>query len=117
MTKFASPGLFLSPPEPVDQYLLSSREMLLSTDGFLGFFQAIPHPAALLSTSYQLVLANPRMISWLGWDSDGGLVGATLGDLGPRPGGPSHRARTQFVEIQGRGFFVLTMEFISDCRA
>ena len=88
MTTFASPILFKISPIPLDHDLSSSRKMLLSNPGFLCFWGAIPHPAALLSSSHRLVMTNQQMNRWLGIDSDEDLVGAELANLDSRPDGP-----------------------------
>ena len=105
--------VFKKPLRPVtgqiENDILASRKMLLSLPGFLHFFQNVSHASAIFSTSRKLVMANRHLTDLLGLNADDELVGAALGEFSPGPTTPSSKASTQFLEIQGKGFLVLTL--------
>lgn len=109
MTAPALPRIFLPSPGPIEHDICASRETLLSSPGFLNFFESIGHPTALLSTSFKLVMANGPLIKMLGLESENELVGSALSPMNPGPEMDRLPISTQFLEIQGKGFFVLTI--------
>ena len=109
MTASALPRIFLPSPGPLEHDICASREILFSSPGFLNFFESVGHPTALLSTSYKLVMANGHLVRMLGLDSEEELVGAALGQMNPGPDADCLPVSSQYLEIQCKGFFVLTI--------
>ncbi len=109
MTTKAAAPLFLPPVDSPHHDLVASREMLLASPGFRHFFESIPQPTALLSTGFQLILGNRSLLDLLNIASDKEMLGAIPGDLTPRPGQPDRVASTQYLEIHGKGFFLLSL--------
>lgn len=110
MTPCANSTLFLPLSGPAHPELATGRSLLLADADFMARFRGIDQPAAVLSTCHQLVLANAQLVGWLGAESEESLVGSIPGDLQPQPGSPDLLAQTCFVECQGRGFFILTIQ-------
>ena len=109
MSQRIAPGILLDSGHPVDQHLLDCRQILLENKKFLKIFQAIDQPAAVLTTTHQVVMANTLLTAWVGKSTDEDLLGCIPGDLCPTPGCPDLLARTRYIEVRGNGFFILTV--------
>jgi hypothetical protein len=100
----------LTLPYPLESDLLASRLQLLKNRAFMKVFDHLPEPSVLLSTGHQVVLANLAMQRKLGLEGDECVVGSVPCDLTPCPGGPQVKARTRSIEVQGRAFFLMSLE-------
>jgi hypothetical protein len=108
--RFPVPGPWLTLPYPLESDLLASRLQLLKNRAFMKVFDHLDDPAVLLSTDHQVVMANLAMQQKLGLEGDECVVGSVPCDLTPCPGGPQVKARTRSIEVQGRAFFLMSLE-------
>lgn len=110
MSPLVAQEIFLTTDQPVEPTILQYREMLKSNRKFMKIIQGMDHPAAVMTTQHQVVLANDHLTQWLDMSNDMELVGAVPGDMTPCPGCPDLMASTRYVEVKGFGFFILTVE-------
>ena len=110
MVRIPVPGPLLTLPYPCESDLLASRRQLLKNRAFMKVFNRLDDPSLLLSTGHQVVLANLAMRRKLGLEGDECVVGSVPCDLTPCAGSPELKARTRSIEVQGRAFFLMSLE-------
>lgn len=114
MPFLSCPGPLLTAAYPIDENLLAERHMLLGNATFMKLLNSSDLASVVLSAGHQVVLANQAMLRRLGQASDASLIGSVPGDLFPCPGCSDLKARTRNIEVQGRAFFIMSLECSGD---